>query len=74
MASDPALKTLMYFLSVAIIVAFVIGGSWGFWVMFAAWNLGSTKDWAQIVIIATSVFWLCIGGLLWLVPSRRRKS
>ena len=72
MVSHPIVKTALFIVSVAIIVAFVIGAAWGFWVMFFAWNLSATRDWARITIIATSLFWLCVGGLLWLVP--RRKS
>lgn len=71
MADYPIIKTALYLLSVAIIVAFVIGAAWGFWVMFFSWQL---SEWAPLVIVATSVFWGCIGGLLWLVPSRHRKS
>lgn len=74
MASNTLIRTLMYLVSIAIIVGFVVLAAWGFWVMFFAWNLSATRDWARITIIATSAFWIGVGGLLWLVPSRRRKS
>ncbi len=74
MASYPIIRIALYVLSVAIIVALVVGAAWGVWVMFFAWNLSATRDWARITIIATSVFWLCVGGLLWLIPSRRPKN
>lgn len=74
MANHTLKKTIIYLISVAIIAGFIVGASWGVWVMFFSWNLSATKDWARIVIVATSVFWLCVGGLLWLIPSRRPKN
>lgn len=74
MAYYTIVRALMFIISVAIIIGFIVMAAWGFWVMFFAWNLSATRDWARITIIATSCFWLGVGGLLWLVPSRRRKS
>lgn len=74
MVINTIVRTLLFVVSVTIIVGFVVLAAWGFWVMFFAWNLSATRDWARIVIIATSCFWLGVGGLLWLIPSRRRKS
>ena len=72
MVNHPIVKVIAYVLAVAVIVALVIGAAWGFWVMFFAWELD--KNYARLVITATSLFWLCVGGLLWVAPSRRRKS
>lgn len=74
MANSTIIRALMFIVSVAIIVGFVVMAAWGFWVMFFAWSLHATSEWARLVIIATSSFWLGVGGLLWLIPSRRRKS
>lgn len=72
MVNQPIVKIAMYIVSVAIILLLVVGAAWGFWVMFVAWGLNRDLD--RLLIGATSLFWFCTGGLLWLVPSRRRKS
>ncbi len=74
MAYGTIIRALMFIVSVAIIVGFVVLAAWGFWVMFFSWNLHMSRDWARIVILGTSAFWLGVGGLLWLIPSRRRKG
>lgn len=60
---------ILYFVFIAVIVMLVIGAAWGFWVMFFSWQL---SEWAPLVIVACSVFWLCIGGLLWLTNLVRK--
>lgn len=72
MVNHPLVRFVLFVLAVAVIAALVIGAAWGFWVMFFAWNLD--KNYARLVILATSSFWLCIGGLLWLKPNSRQKD
>lgn len=72
MVNYPIVKITLYVLSVAIILALAVGAAWGFWVIFIAWGLD--RELNRLLIGGTSVFWFCIGGLLWLVPSRHRKS
>lgn len=74
MAHQPAVKFITYLLTTAIVASLVVAAAWAFWVMFVAWNLSASRDWAPLVVTATSIFWLCIGGLIWLTPSRRPKS
>lgn len=63
------INTILYVIFITIIVALVIGAAWGFWVMFFSWQL---SEWAPLVIVATSTFWICVGGLLWLRSSIRK--
>lgn len=72
MAEHPVVKITLYVLAVAVVTALVIGAAWGFWVIFFAWHLD--KNYARFIILAVSTFWLCIGGLLWLAPSQRRRN
>lgn len=60
---------ILFGILVLIVVALVVGAAWGFWVMFFSWQL---SEWAPLVICATSVFWISIGGLLWLRSSARK--
>lgn len=63
-------KTITYILAVAITVGLFTAGSWGLWVMFIAWSLDG--DAHRLIITATSLFWVAIGGVLWLTPRLKK--
>jgi len=60
---------ILFGVLVLLIVAMLIGAAWGLWVCFFAWQL---SEWAPLVITACSVFWISVGGLLWLRSSVKR--
>lgn len=59
-----------YVLAVLIGVGLACGVAWGMWVMFVGWGLNAEGH--RLIILGTSLFWVCLGGIVWLVPKFRR--
>lgn len=61
----------LFSLTIALVAALVTGAGWGLWIIFIGWILNGDAD--RIMIIGTSVFWLSVGVLSWLIRSNRKR-
>lgn len=61
----------LFSLTIALVAALVTAAGWGLWIIFIGWVLNGDAD--RIMITGTSVFWLSVGVLSWLIRSNRKR-
>lgn len=60
----------LFTFTILLVASVLIATGWATWVMIITWLLD--RDGYRIIIIATSVFWVCVGVLSWLIRTNRK--
>lgn len=63
-------KFILFVLALVFATVAAFAFMWSIWMISAIWHLNHPYD--RLIIIVTSIFWLVLGGFLWLSLSQRK--